>query len=66
MDSGKKNSRSGIDTLVTHIYTVVGHPFFRFKLTGSAESWYTAPPGRRGEGYSPIKLTWMLVVPFRG
>ena len=44
----EKNSRSGIDTLVTRIYTVVGNPFFRFKLTGSAESWYTAPPGRGG------------------
>ena len=53
MDSGKKKSRSVIDTLVTHIYTVVGHPFFRFKLTGSAESWYTVPPGR---GVLPPKI----------
>ena len=28
-------------------------PFFRFKLTGSAESWYTAPPGR---GVPPSKI----------
>ena len=59
----EKNSCSGIDTLVTHIYTVVGHPSFRFKLTGSAQSWYTSPPGG---GKSPVKLTGMPVVPFRG